>query len=165
MARKAAKAEVLAAEPERKPQAWEFPQAIADEICDRLVLESLRKICADDHMPDRRDVYRRRRKDTEFDAAFRRALEDHAHDVAEDIEEITDRMLLKPGDEKYVEPQAGRAAIQGKQFIAGRRNKDYLERTQHEITGKDGGPVESTVTVELSPATQRVLDRIVGRGE
>jgi hypothetical protein len=61
-----------------------FTQAIADEICERMIEgEDLVKICKSDHMPSRVTVYRWMADNPAFDAQCARAREGLAdHDAA-----------------------------------------------------------------------------------
>lgn len=70
-----------------------FTQETADAICTRLAEgESLRKICADDEMPDQTTVYRwlRAEENEPFRQQYARAREDQADFYAEQIIEISD---------------------------------------------------------------------------
>ena len=69
----------------------DYSAELAERICDFLAEGwSLTKICKEEGYPNRRTVYRWRRKYEEFDKAFLQAREDQADYLAEDIIEIAD---------------------------------------------------------------------------
>lgn len=83
-----------------------FTQEIADAICRRLAGgESLRKICADDGLPDARTVYRWIEENEPFRQQYARAREIQADVLAEEVVDIADEhpaTVIKPrggGDE------------------------------------------------------------------
>jgi hypothetical protein len=64
---------------------------LAETICDRIAEgESLRSICADEDMPDKKTVLRWLRKDEEFRAHYAQAREDQAEHLLDEIFQIAD---------------------------------------------------------------------------
>jgi hypothetical protein len=69
----------------------EFTQAVADEICERLIEgASLRSICGDENMPHRSTVLRWLEADEAFAAKYARARELQADALFEDMQDVAD---------------------------------------------------------------------------
>lgn len=68
-----------------------YSEAIANEICERMIDgESMRRICSDDHMPDRSTVLRWMHSDAEFAAKCARARILQADALEEQMQEVAD---------------------------------------------------------------------------
>jgi hypothetical protein len=71
----------------------EYTEAIADEICERLSEgESLRKICLDEHMPNKATVFRWLAARQDFSDQYARARESQADALADEIVDIADEV-------------------------------------------------------------------------
>lgn len=80
-----------------------FTQEQADDICRRLAAgESLRKICAEDSMPDRSSVLRWLDGNEAFRSQYARAREEQADHYAEEIVDIADEDPATVFDEEHV---------------------------------------------------------------
>lgn len=88
-----------------------FPPEVADEIVERLTRMSLRRICEDPDMPNRRTVERWMRADGEFAAKCAQARATFAAHEFDGMEDLEDRMLS--GE---VDPAAGRAVLSSRQW-------------------------------------------------
>jgi hypothetical protein len=150
-------------------QPTKYNEAIAKEICDRLsVGESLVAICEADNMPTRRCVYHwldeaakenakpelveffhryTRARDLQADSFFDEAIH-IADDSQNDIE------LIRKGED-LVERTNNEAIQRSKLRVDTRlkvaaitRPEKYSEKKMMELTGANGGPIESKWTVE-----------------
>ncbi len=121
-----------------------YTDEIAGEISDRLAEgESLRQICRDDHLPNRRTVLRWQAENPSFAAIIVRAREGQADCLHDDMADIEGE--VRSGS---LDPQAARVIIWSKQWRAGKlAPKKYGDKSALEVSGKDGGPIE---TKELS---------------
>ena len=118
-----------------------FDQAVADQVCERIALgESLRAICSEKGMPCRMTVFKWIRDFPSFADQYARAREDQAESFADDVVRIADQEL---------DPNRARVRIDARKWAAGKlKPKVYGDKVQTEVTGADGGPIE---TVELTP--------------
>jgi hypothetical protein len=121
-----------------------YSEDLAYEICNRLAEgESIRQICRDDHMPSRVTVFRWQNEKPEFVANIMRAREGQADCLHDDMADIEGE--VRSGS---LDPQAARVIIWSKQWRAGKlAPKKYGDKSAVEVSGKDGGPIE---TKELS---------------
>lgn len=119
----------------------DFTQEIADEICERLVAgESLRAICAGDHMPHVSTVCRWLARDDAFREQYAHARDAQADTLADETLQIADRADLDPQDR--------RVRIDTRKWLAGKlKPKRYGEKVVNEHTGADGGAL--TVAVKF----------------
>ncbi|MGN6768489.1 MAG: terminase small subunit protein [Rhizobiaceae bacterium] len=137
-----------------------FTQELADLICERLSEgESLRTICIDEGMPDKATVFRWLAKHYDFATIYARAREVQAEVLADELVEIADDgtndwMERKNADGDIVGWQENGEAlrrsqlrISTRQWIAERMlPKKYGTKVHNELTGKDGGPIETKET-------------------
>lgn len=128
----------------RKGRPSSYTQAVADDICVRLAEgEPITRICRDPNMPDLKTVYLWLRSFPEFLQQYARAREDQADTYAADTIAIADQA-------KPEEAQVARLRIDARKWYAGKiRPKVYGERIQQEVTGADGGPVETSLTIRF----------------
>ena len=135
-----------------------FTQEVADTICARLAGgESLRKICADEGMPGMSSVFRwlADEKNAAFREQYARAREAQAETLAEEILEIADdgrqdTYVDENGNTRTDQEVIGRSRLRvdARKWLAAKMApKKYGDKVQTELTGKDGGPIE---TKELS---------------
>lgn len=129
-----------------------FTQAIADEICERLIEgESLRAICDLPKMPAKATVLMWAHRDEHgFRDQYARARLISAESDADDVSDIARKIVT--GE---IEPAAGTAAINGYKWSAGKR-APKLFGDKVALTGPDGdGPVEikmiERVVVDATP--------------
>ncbi len=131
---------------------------LADLICERLVCgESLRAICRDDEMPAISSVFKWLREHPEFSEQYTRAKEEQADTLADEIVEIADEQEYEKVEVDGV-PLAvkfdstavarNRLRVEARKWAASKlKPKRYGERVSQEISGPDGGPIPTTITV------------------
>lgn len=110
-----------------------YTQDLANTICSQLAEgRSLRSVLADEAMPSMATVFNWLGDETkkEFLEQYARAKEEAADALADDIQDISDKVLKKEYD-----PQAARVAMDGKKWIASKlkpkRYGDKLEVDNH----------------------------------
>lgn len=133
-----------------------FTQELADRLCELIstTTKSLRTICKMEGMPSVRTVLRWLREDKEgFCAQYARAKEEQADFMIEEMVEIADDgtndlMTVEKGDASYeVENKEvtnrSKLRVETRKWIASKlKPKKYGDKIGHELTGKDGGPIE-----------------------
>lgn len=129
----------------------EFEQETADEICRRLSEgDSLRTICLDEAMPARSTVFLWLRKHKSFSDQYARAREDQAEALADDVMDTALNKDLEPNDR--------RVRVDALKWLASKRKpKVYGDKVQTELTGRDGGPIQ---TIDLTQLSDADLDRL-----
>jgi hypothetical protein len=141
-----------------------FTQEMADRICEHIstTTNSLRTICNMDGMPSVRTVLRWLREDKEgFCAQYARAKEEQADFMTEEMIEIADDgtndlMTVEKGDTSYeVENKEvtnrSKLRVETRKWIASKlKPKKYGDKTGVELTGKDGGPIETKFEITLN---------------
>ena len=115
-----------------------YTEELASRICERLAAgESLRKICADDDMPDRSTVRAWALDNPIFSAQYARAREIGWTDIAED--------LLDIADDKAGDPSRDRLRVDTRKWLLSKMlPKVYGDKNTTELTGPGGGPVQIT---------------------
>lgn len=123
----------------------EYSTDTADKICDQLADGmSLRKICAQDGMPDKETVRRWLRQQDGFRAQYAQAREDQADHWADEIIDIADEA-----------EDAGLARVQvdARKWVASKlKPKSYGDKQLH--TGPDG---ESAVQIIIGTDDAKLL--------
>lgn len=152
-----------------------FTAKTGDTICARLAAgESLRGICRDDAMPDASTVFRWLSGSDETLTSFReqytRAREIQAHAFVDEIFEISDDgsndWMARQGKDdapgwtlngEHI--QRSRLRVDSRKWFASKvLPKIYGDRVIQEVTGKDGGPIQ---TEEVN-ARELIASRIAG---
>ena len=142
---KEGRADVPAPKPTGRPSV--YSDAVALAICERLADgESLKEICADDHMPARTTVYK---WIVEYESGFAdkyaRAREAQQDTAVDDLAEVGGKTLKGEYD-----PQAARVYADIIKWRAAKlAPKKYGDKVTQEVTGKDGGAIENTLRVEF----------------
>jgi hypothetical protein len=141
-----------------------YTQEIADRICARLVDGlSLRTICKADDMPSCQTVYTWLRSRPEFLDQYARAKEDAADAFAEEMLDIADEGTndwMAANDPENLgyklngeHINRSRLRVDTRKWIASKlKPKKYGEKVQTELTGKDGGPIETADMTEVELA-------------
>lgn len=114
----------------------DFSDELADEICGLLIDGlSMRKICLQDDMPDRRTVLRWMDANEDFATKCARARMLQA--------DLMDDLILEAAEASTSETaQADRVKISAYQWRASKlAPKKYGERVTQEHTGEGGGPI------------------------
>lgn len=134
----------------------DFTEEKALEICDQLANgKSLRSICQQDDMPGQTTVFRWLEAHESFRVQYAYARElqadalfDETLDIAD--EKANDKTINADGQEvvNHEAIQRARLRIDTRKWMAGKlRPKKYGERQAMELSGPEGGPIE---TMELS---------------
>lgn len=116
---------------------------LGEEICQRIAEgESLRTICAEDAYPDRVTVLRWLNQHPDFATIYAQAREAQG--------DVMDEKILSTADACTNETAAAdRVKIAAYQWRAERlKPKAYGTKVTSEVTGKDGGPIE---TADMTP--------------
>ena len=122
-----------------------YSPELAEKILDRISEgESLRRICADDGMPDRRTVLRWLEADQELATKCARARELQADSIFDELREIAE-------DGNPEDVQRAKLRVSTLQWMAAKlAPKRYGEKIQAEHSGPDGGAIKfDTVTRRL----------------
>ena len=137
-----------------------FNEAIADEIVERMIHgESMLKICADSHIPDRATIYRWMDARPDFATRCARAREGLADFLVDQIEKMADATT-----EENVQSQ--KVKISTAQWRAMKMApRTYGDKTQTEVTGVGGGPVQlAAVDLRgLSDAELATMQTLLGK--
>lgn len=148
----------------------DYTPELAAEICAELAQGySLRTVCKPDERPSVVTVFNWMRKFPEFVKQYEKAKEEAADALAEEILDIADDgtndWMEKLGkDEQPIgwqingeHVQRSRLRVDSRKWIASKlKPKKYGERSTTELTGKDGGPIE---TRNLQESDQDVISR------
>lgn len=133
-----------------------YSEKTADEIVQRMIEgESLTAICRDEKMPPRVTVYAWFDKHPDFYARCARAREALADYLVDQIEELA-RTATKDNLEQI------KLQVSTKQWRAMKMApRMYGDRTRTEVTGANGGPIQTQATVvdatQLEPAQREAL--------
>jgi hypothetical protein len=122
-----------------------YTPEIAETICCELAAgRSLRSICEDEDMPNARTVHRWLATHEEFRQHYARAKEECADYYSEEIVEIVD------GAD---DPQRARVRMDARKWYASKlAPKKYGDKVVSEVTGKDGGPIQTESLTEIEVA-------------
>lgn len=138
-------------------RASEYTEETADEICGLLMDGlSLRRICLREEMPDRRTVLRWLEARPEFAARCARARAMQA--------DLMDDLVLDTAESSTPETAASdRVKISAYQWRAAKlAPKKYGDRTHHEHTGANGGPIRTQELSHYSDERLAALAALVG---
>jgi hypothetical protein len=136
----------------------EFSQALFDAICARIALgASLRSICAEDGMPDRKTFNGWRQRTEALQAQYDQACLDREDHYFEQIIDIADecrigekRVTKANGDVEVTEidmVERARVQIDARKWALARMNrKKYGDKVETELVGKNGGPIHVVAT-------------------
>lgn len=133
-----------------------YSEKTADEIVQRMIEgESLTAICKDEKMPPRVTVYAWFDKHPDFYARCARAREALADYLVDEIDE-----LAKTATKENIEQI--KIQVSTKQWRAMKMApRMYGDRTRTEVTGANGGPIQTQATVvdatQLEPAQREAL--------
>lgn len=129
-----------------------YSEAVADAICAQIAQGiSLRAICSAEGMPDCRTVWRWRADMPEFYQQYARAMEERAEHLAQDIIAVADEPVpsTAQGGLDSAAVSDKKLRVDARKWVASKlMPKVYGDKQAVELTGKDGGPVE---TADKSP--------------
>ena len=119
-----------------------FTDDMAGAILDRIAAgESLRRICADESMPNPATVFRWLAENKPFCEQYARAREEQADTYADEVVSIAD---------EADDPNNKRVRIDARKWAASKlKPKRYGDKIVQEHTGPNGGAVQSKVTIEF----------------
>lgn len=149
----------------RRGRPTEYNSDVAGRICAELATgRTLRDVCRDDGMPPESTVRRWVMDDREgFAAQYARAREIGYQSMADELVEISDDgsndWMRRKGDEDapYVlngeHVQRSRLRVDTRKWLLSKAlPKVYGDKVTTEITGKDGGPVQTESVSDLEAA-------------
>jgi len=141
-----AKAKGAEAKPTGRPSS--YSDAIADAILERIASgESLTAICADEEMPSHVSVFRWLADPEREDFRKRYACAREAQGETK-FDQVGDTALMALRGQ--VDPQAAKVFIDAIKWQAAKlAPKKYGDKVTQEVTGKDGGAIETTLRVEF----------------
>ena len=127
-----------------------YSQELANKICEQIANgKSLRAVCRGKNIPDTRTVRRWLQDNEEFRLQYAQAREDQADFHADELIAIAD-----------TEKDANRARVRidARKWVASKlRPKVYGERVTAEVTGKDGGAIETKSTHDIASGVAFLL--------
>jgi hypothetical protein len=140
-----------------------YTQELADKVCERLALgESMRSVGRDEGMPAVATLFKWIREMPEFSAQYDKAKIESADCLVEDMLDIADNQAEQKVEIDGAETSAVTAVgvahaklrVDTRKWAASKlKPKKYGEKVQQEITGKDGGAIQ----------TEDLNDRDLGR--
>jgi hypothetical protein len=142
-----------------RPTDYNLDKALA--ICERIADgESLRAICRDADMPARSTVFRWLSLEDGFSDLYARAKEEAAELFAEEIVEIADeregKAIMADGAEVAVVFDStavarNRLRVDARKWVAAKlKPRKYGDKIQQEVTGANGGALETVTKVILT---------------
>jgi hypothetical protein len=152
---------------------------LAQEICDRLSAgEPLAWICEAEHMPSVRTVSDWKQAHDDFSANFARARDEGFDAIAANVKRTAETPMMgerveierdKDGNERVIkrvreDMTAHRRLIveTNLKLLAKWDPRRYGERTQTELTGPNGGPLQTESTIDMSNLTPEQLRVLAG---
>lgn len=137
-----------------------YTPELALQICEQIAGgTSLRKVCAQDGMPDKTTVLRWLLKNEDFRTQYTHAREMQADCFVDEIVDIADTteqgviITEKPDgvETKYADMiEHRRLRIEARKWTAAKmRPKKYGDKIVNEHTGEDGGPINHSIAVEF----------------
>ena len=141
----------------------DYTEELGSEICARLAEgESMRKVSRDEAMPSTVTMFTWLRIHPEFLNQYDRAKKECADMYAEEIVEIADDSAndyIDAVDENGAtgatklnteHVQRSRLRVDARKWVASKlKAKKYGDKTQQEVSGPGGGPIENKWTVEF----------------
>jgi len=120
-----------------------YTPELAAEFCHRIAGgRSFKDVCSDEDMPGERTVREWRQARPEFDAAVRLAFDDRLEATRHKLMEIAEAVLRPDG------PPADRANAAAHAIS----KAETMSRSKIEITGRNGGPIETKDVSDLDAA-------------
>ncbi len=148
----------------------DYSQEVADAICERIADgESLRDICAGEDMPNKATVFRWLGKHQEFSDQYARAREEQAESFADEMVAIADEQVTMVRADKHgtkaddddgntevifdaTAVARNRLRVDTRKWVASKlKPKKYGDKSTTELTGPNGGPVETITSIKLVP--------------
>ncbi|USE78848.1 hypothetical protein NDR89_19620 [Cupriavidus gilardii] len=151
--------------------------AVMAIVCERIAGgESVRKICEDADMPDRRLINRWIAADECLRKQYLDACRARTYFYGEEIVDIADTcrtgiktVVKETANGTFTETteidlvERARLQIDTRKWVMARMNRvDFGEKVTQEHVGKDGGPIEQKTTVVDEREVRDIVDRIEG---
>ena len=136
-----------------------FTPELAEEICRRLAEgETLTAICAEERMPVRSTVYLwLDGSHPDFSDGYARARRLQADTFVDDMVAISDASV----GGSSADVQAARLRFDARAWVAARVNPaKWSERTKHELSGPDGGPITLDARSALTEKIRGLAERV-----
>lgn len=146
-----------------------FTKEKGEEICLKIIEGlSVRKICEEPGMPNQSTVYDWLLRDEIFAEQYARAREIQADNIFEEILEISDdsaqdTFVDAEGNRKtdHEVVSRSRLRVDARKWMAGKlAPKKYSDKLISEISGPDGGPIQSESKLDISSLTEEQLRAI-----
>ena len=116
-----------------------FNEGMADLICERVVMRPLYQVAQDEGMPDESTIYSWLGKHPAFAEKYTRAREMRAYRRYESIDKVREDMR-----NGLIDAAQARVEIDAIKWQTGKEApKVFGDRSAVELTGKDGGPIET----------------------
>lgn len=125
-----------------------FSQALFDAVCKRIASggdeNSLRKICAEDGMPDRHTFSDWSKKTPELRAQYDQAFLDRRDTYFDELIDIADT---------ETDPVRARNRMEARKWAWARQDRArFGDKVTNELVGKDGGPMQ------FQSVTRKIID-------
>ncbi len=136
----------------------DYTEELAADICGKLAMgQPLVRICREESMPHVSTVYRWLVAKPAFRDMYARAREDQADTLADEIVDIADETPdIVTDDEKGVfmidgaAIQRQRLRVDARKWVAAKlKPRKYGDRIAQEMSGPDGQPLQTSLTVEF----------------
>jgi len=145
-----------------------YTPELTDIICERLASgESLRSISRDSDMPACSTMFKWMREHEQFSKQYVKAKEESADALVEDMLDIADNQVTQPlmidgkpveinGEVVMVKDAVGvnhaRLRVDTRKWAASKlKPKKYGDKVQQEVSGPDGGPIETKAVFNFIP--------------
>lgn len=116
-----------------------YTEEVADEICRRAIMRSLRQVCMDEDMPAESTVYLWLKDHASFSEKYARARQLRAFRRSEDIDEVTQQIKIG-----QLDPAAGRVVIDSIKWQAGKEAPKVFG-DKLELSGNEEAPLTVVV--------------------
>lgn len=132
-----------------KGRPTKYTDALIDDICREVALGSnLNKLSSSDDYPSRFTLYKWLGENEEFSNKYAYARECRADARADKIDDICEKV-----ERGELDPTSARVIIDALKWQAGKEKpKSYGDKVTQEITGADGGPIETSLTMSFVDA-------------
>lgn len=134
---------------------------LCSEIADG---KSMRTICASDNMPSMSTVFRWLNEKPEFKEQYEIAKQESADAMVEDMLFIADEIAALTPDGKVDSADVAhkRLRVDTRKWVAAKlKPKKYGDKQSVEVTGKDGGAIQTATAIDLSQASDALITELM----
>ena len=152
--------------PKKTGRPSDYTDELAAELCARIADgKSLRTVCSAPDMPGKSTVMRWlvAPEHQGFRDQYARAREAAADKMAEEALEIADGIGRKEAADHGVVARDRLRVDTRKWFVSKLAPKKYGDRHMHELTGKDGGPIQTQDVSQLSDQELDTLEQLLAK--